>query len=140
MDVVSTGFSQPVTAPLYPDPPYLYRGAKVLLGVYEADAERIAPHLPPGVTPLEDPVRCIAWVCHYPFTTFGSYNEAILLVRVSFEGAPYNYCPFIYVNAESKPGEKHVYVRNPKYKPRPEPASGLAGDNALIPAKLIANR
>jgi peptide/nickel transport system substrate-binding protein len=35
--------------------------------------------------------------------------------------------PFIYVNAESKPGEKHVYVRNPKYKPRAEPASGLAG-------------
>ncbi|MFO1162228.1 MAG: ABC transporter substrate-binding protein [Reyranellaceae bacterium] len=35
--------------------------------------------------------------------------------------------PFIYVNAESKPGEKHVYVRNTKYKPRAEPASGLAG-------------
>src|SRR5471032_3091338 len=35
--------------------------------------------------------------------------------------------PFIYVNAESKPGEKHVYVKNPKYKPRAEPASGLAG-------------
>ena len=35
--------------------------------------------------------------------------------------------PFIYVNAESKPGEKHVYVRNPKYKPRAEPASALAG-------------
>ena len=35
--------------------------------------------------------------------------------------------PFIYVNAESKPGEKHVYIRNPRYKPRAEPASGLAG-------------
>ena len=35
--------------------------------------------------------------------------------------------PFIYVNAESKPGEKHVYIRNPKYKPRAEPASALAG-------------
>ena len=35
--------------------------------------------------------------------------------------------PFIYVNAESKPGEKHVYIKNPKYKPRAEAASGLAG-------------
>ena len=35
--------------------------------------------------------------------------------------------PFIYVKAESKPGERHVYIKNPKYKPRPEPASGLAG-------------
>jgi peptide/nickel transport system substrate-binding protein len=35
--------------------------------------------------------------------------------------------PFMYVNAESKPGEKHVYIKNPKYKPRAEPASSLAG-------------
>ena len=35
--------------------------------------------------------------------------------------------PFIYVNAESKPGEKHIYIKNTKYKPRAEPASGLAG-------------
>ena len=39
--------------------------------------------------------------------------------------------PFIYVNAEFKPGEKHVYIKNPKYKPRPEPASGLAGGKVV---------
>src|ERR1700758_2572039 len=26
--------------------------------------------------------------------------------------------PFIYVNAESKPGDKHIYIKNPKYKTR----------------------
>jgi peptide/nickel transport system substrate-binding protein len=35
--------------------------------------------------------------------------------------------PFIFKKDEWKPGEKAVYVRNPKYKPRSEPASGLAG-------------
>ena len=35
--------------------------------------------------------------------------------------------PFIFVKNEWKPGEKTVYVKNPKYKPRPEPASALAG-------------
>ncbi|MBV8188820.1 MAG: ABC transporter substrate-binding protein [Alphaproteobacteria bacterium] len=35
--------------------------------------------------------------------------------------------PFIFKKNEWKPGEKAVYVKNPKYKPRPEPASGLAG-------------
>jgi peptide/nickel transport system substrate-binding protein len=35
--------------------------------------------------------------------------------------------PFIYQKNESKPGEKHVYLKNPKYKPRPEPPSGMAG-------------
>ncbi|TBR29404.1 MAG: ABC transporter substrate-binding protein, partial [Reyranella sp.] len=35
--------------------------------------------------------------------------------------------PFIFKKDEWKPGEKAVYVKNPKYKPRPEPASGFAG-------------
>jgi peptide/nickel transport system substrate-binding protein len=35
--------------------------------------------------------------------------------------------PFIFKRDEWKPGEKVVYVRNPDYKPRAEPPSGLAG-------------
>jgi peptide/nickel transport system substrate-binding protein len=35
--------------------------------------------------------------------------------------------PFIFKKDEWKAGEKAVYVKNPKYRPRPEPASGLAG-------------
>ena len=35
--------------------------------------------------------------------------------------------PFIFKKDEWKPGEKAVYVKNPKYKPRAEPASGLSG-------------
>src|SRR5437899_3311083 len=39
--------------------------------------------------------------------------------------------PFIFIANEWKPGEKIVYVKNPKYKPRPEPASGLAGGKVV---------
>ena len=35
--------------------------------------------------------------------------------------------PFIFVKEEWKPGDKTVYVKNPKYKPRSDPPSGLAG-------------
>jgi peptide/nickel transport system substrate-binding protein len=35
--------------------------------------------------------------------------------------------PFIFQRDEWRPGEKVVYVKNPKYRPRDEPASGLAG-------------
>jgi peptide/nickel transport system substrate-binding protein len=35
--------------------------------------------------------------------------------------------PFIFKQDEWKPGEKIVFVKNPKYKPRPEPPSMLAG-------------
>jgi len=36
-------------------------------------------------------------------------------------------CPFIFKRDEWRPGEKVVYVKNPNYRPRSEPASGLAG-------------
>jgi peptide/nickel transport system substrate-binding protein len=35
--------------------------------------------------------------------------------------------PFLFKGDEWKPGEKTVYVKNPTYKPRPEPASYFAG-------------
>jgi peptide/nickel transport system substrate-binding protein len=35
--------------------------------------------------------------------------------------------PFIFKRDEWRPGEKAVYVKNPNYRPRSEPASGLAG-------------
>src|SRR5690242_17149145 len=39
--------------------------------------------------------------------------------------------PFILKKDEWKPGEKTVYVKNPKYKPRAEPMSGLAGGKVV---------
>jgi peptide/nickel transport system substrate-binding protein len=40
--------------------------------------------------------------------------------------------PFIMKKEEWKPGVKVVYVRNPAYKPRAEPASGLAGGKVAL--------
>ncbi len=39
--------------------------------------------------------------------------------------------PFVFKQDEWKPGEKVVYVKNAKYKPRAEPASGLAGGKVV---------
>jgi len=39
--------------------------------------------------------------------------------------------PFIFKKEEWKPGEKVVYVRNPKYKPRAEAPSGTAGGKVV---------
>jgi peptide/nickel transport system substrate-binding protein len=39
--------------------------------------------------------------------------------------------PFIFKKDEWKPGDKAVYVKNPNYKPRAEPASGLAGGKVV---------
>ena len=39
--------------------------------------------------------------------------------------------PFVFKTDEWKPGDKAVYVKFDKYKPRPEPASGLAGGKVV---------
>jgi len=39
--------------------------------------------------------------------------------------------PFIMKKDEWKPGEKMVFVKNPKYKPRAEPISGMAGGKVV---------
>lgn len=39
--------------------------------------------------------------------------------------------PFVFKRDEWKPGDKTVYVKFDKYKPRPEPASGLAGGKTV---------
>jgi peptide/nickel transport system substrate-binding protein len=39
--------------------------------------------------------------------------------------------PFIFVANEWKPGEKVVFIKNTKYKPRAEPPSGLAGGKVV---------
>jgi peptide/nickel transport system substrate-binding protein len=39
--------------------------------------------------------------------------------------------PFIFKKEEWKPGEKAVFVKNTKYKPRSEPANGLAGGKVV---------
>jgi len=39
--------------------------------------------------------------------------------------------PFMFKRDEWRPGEKVVYVRNPKYRPRSEPPSGFAGGKVV---------
>jgi peptide/nickel transport system substrate-binding protein len=39
--------------------------------------------------------------------------------------------PFVFKRDEWKPGDKTVYVKNDKYKPRAEPASGLSGGKVV---------
>jgi peptide/nickel transport system substrate-binding protein len=39
--------------------------------------------------------------------------------------------PFMFKKEDWKPGEKAVYIKNPKYKPRSEPPSGFAGGKVV---------
>ena len=45
--------------------------------------------------------------------------------------------PFIWNAAEAKPGAQYVYDKNPKYVPRNEPSSGLAGGKIVKLERVI---
>lgn len=93
--------SMPVAAPLYPPPPYEFRGARQTWVVYEADPAALTALLPEGVTPDSDPAVCAAWACHYPVSTFGPYLEAYLVVRVEVAGERFWYQPVIVTDSEA---------------------------------------
>ncbi|MBC2960419.1 acetoacetate decarboxylase family protein [Nocardioides deserti] len=93
--------SMPIAGPLYPPPPYEFRGARQTWVVYEADPTGLAAYLPEGVEPDSDPAVCAAWACHYPTSTFGPYLEAYLVVRVRVGEERFWYQPVIVTDSEA---------------------------------------
>jgi acetoacetate decarboxylase len=94
-------FSQPIgPGNAYGPPPYLYRGVEDIIVAYEADRTAVESLLPPGLE-IADPVPvCIAWGRWIPFSTFGPYHEAYVMVRVKLDGETYLYQPFIFTDNE----------------------------------------
>jgi acetoacetate decarboxylase len=94
-------FSLPIgPGPAYLRPPYTYRGVEDAFVAYETDPMGVVALLPPGVTAADDPPICIAWARWIPFSSFGPYHEAYVMVRASFDGAIYLYQPFIFTDNE----------------------------------------
>lgn len=98
-------FAQTFSMPLgpggmYPRPPYAYRGAEDLWVSYEADPDAVAELLPPGVTAADEAPVCSARTRWVPFSTFGAYHEAYIMVRVLFDGEPFYYQPYVFTDNE----------------------------------------
>jgi acetoacetate decarboxylase len=85
---------------MYGPPPYLYRGVEDCFIVYETDRDGVEALLPPGLEIADETPTCIAWARWVPFSTFGAYHEAYIMIRASFEGTTYLYQPFILVDNE----------------------------------------
>lgn len=84
----------------YPPPPYHYRGVEDLFISYEADPDAVEQLLPPGVSAADEVPICIAWARWVPFSTFGPYREAYVMIRARFESQTYLYQPFIFCDNE----------------------------------------
>ncbi len=85
---------------MYAPPPYLYRGVEDCFIVYEAEAEGVEALLPPGLEIADETPTCIAWARWVPFSTFGAYHEAYIMIRANYGEQTYLYQPFIFVDNE----------------------------------------
>lgn len=96
------------TSSLAPMPPWHYVGT-CLAVEYEANPEAVASFLPEGLA-FHSP-RCAAYFVEWQFATDlgeeyldpvrSQYRETIFLVSASYEGTPYAYCPFIWVDQDT---------------------------------------
>jgi acetoacetate decarboxylase len=96
----ASGYSMPLGASLYPPPPYHYKGALQAWASYEGYGDEVRSLLPPGVEPAGDPPLLQAWVNWYPWSMFGPYHEAYIMVEVTLDGDTYWYQPVIFTDSE----------------------------------------
>lgn len=94
-------YSVPEIAPLYPEGPYEYRPFTALLFEYTLEpgvAERIVPD------PLEvnSKSRCVLGIFRYENVDgFGSYNELMTGLPVSYDGRSLFYSPYLVLDADA---------------------------------------
>src|SRR2546430_9610606 len=99
LSLKTAGYSMPVDAPAYQRPPFYYRGSRAIAVVFETDVEAALDALPAPLA-ISEPATAVLSFYHYPWTTFGPYNEAILSLLCEHRGRPFTYITHIAVTTE----------------------------------------
>ncbi|MFJ6216087.1 acetoacetate decarboxylase family protein [Streptomyces sp. NPDC092296] len=91
-----------------------FSGVRLLVGCYEADGEQIAPLLPAGVTPWDDPVRCLVWGLDFPLPGVEAYRLAGVSVRVALDRELHYFFPVAYSHLPEDPAAGRVGAAGPR--------------------------
>jgi acetoacetate decarboxylase len=94
------GYSAPVSAPLYDEPPYLYRGGNSLICVFRANMQAIDSLVPEPLKPAPGGL-VYGWQNDFHAVGLGSYHEAIISIPVEFKGKPGLYMAYLYLDSDS---------------------------------------
>jgi acetoacetate decarboxylase len=95
-----TGYTMPLPAPLYPEPPFRYRGGNALICVYRANPDAIRSMVP---EPLQPAPGDLVFACQNDFHVPGvvaSYHEAVVSIPVEFRGNPGQYMAYLYLDSD----------------------------------------
>jgi acetoacetate decarboxylase len=94
------GASIPVHAPLFQNLPHFFRNSKAAFFRYITDGEQAAELLPSALE-LTDPPTAVLVLLEHPWTTSGTFNEAIQFLVCAYKGRAVQYVPHILVNSEA---------------------------------------
>ena len=92
------GFSTPSTAPLYPKPPYIYKGASLMVFNYLTDLDLAASLLPSR--PNSPTRRPRGWCSQRTRTVPGPYSEVVLFLDAVYKGKKVKYGAYLYVTTD----------------------------------------
>ncbi|MHA1267025.1 MAG: acetoacetate decarboxylase family protein [Candidatus Helarchaeota archaeon] len=76
--------SMPVSASLYPEPPYYYRNAEIVTVVYSIGRDAVSEIVPPPLKTVKSPM-VMAFIGWYPETTIGPYHEAATFIQAYYK-------------------------------------------------------
>ena len=101
MESKNMGYSMPLTAPIYNEPPYFYRGGNILLCVYRTKEEILKQIIPQPLKPAGGNL-VYAWINDFGTCYgLGPYREAIISVPAEFQGQPGNYMVYLYLDRDT---------------------------------------
>jgi len=95
----SSSCSIPVSAPLYAEPPYLYRSSNSLICIFRADVHAVASLVPQPLKPAPGGL-VYGWQNDFHAVGLGSYHEAIISIPVEFKGKPGQYMAYLYLDSD----------------------------------------
>src|SRR5918993_2287920 len=93
------GFSMPSDGPLYPKPPYVYKGASMMVFQYLTDGPSAAGLLPEQAE-LADPPTAGLVFATYPESTLGPYSEVVLFLNAVYKQRSVKYGAYLYVTTD----------------------------------------
>ncbi len=115
---IPEGYSIPINAPLYNEPPYKYRNANTILCLFRTTKECLDKVIPYPLIPNSHNI-VYAWVNHLPRTTgFCHYREMFITIPVEYPGKDGkiagNYNAHLYLDNDSPIGAGREIYGYPK--------------------------
>jgi len=93
------GFSMPSDGPLYPKPPYVYKGASLWVFRYRTHGPSAAALLP-AQAELAEPATAGMVFATYPESTLGPYSEVVLYLDAVYRGKKVKYGAYLFVTTD----------------------------------------